>query len=336
MSFFESIYNAAKIKDLDTLREILTYESSIDEFEKNQFFSSPAGKLAREGDLESAYFLIYHFGARVDFVHHALLSEHIKNEGKSSEVIINAMADLESKFGLDKLFKGHCINESIFSKNSREQSAHIDLWTSNLAEESDQLYHPDINSLARISNKKHHIHAAICAGDMKFLKKREAALRYQADFEIRAYYLAQSGHLNLLGHLYSESRRLPQNISRWLADPLLDYEAGLPSIRFGSPELALHSLSFISNQDFFTALVDDLILNCSNFSYNIEEVAEKARKINHIMTKESIDYLQALTKCNEAQISLPPLHSNRYIIYNTERHVKDTNKLEETINCRLM
>lgn len=269
MVFFQKIYDAAKAKHSLRLKILLQEGACIDEREERSWLS-PAGKLAREGDIKSAYFLINHFGASIEFVIYGFVKNGNKNEADA----------LAKKYSLDpesaqSLCMKHFPLDDFFKM--------LDNYSTKYA----RCAYPDGSGLYTRNN----FVAAIVSGNIEDAQQQPAL--FEKTIADLIQYAAFGGHLYFIEHLFTAGHALPTDMYIWLVSYNSGFPMGYPSVRFRTKELALHSLSFISNPDFFKAIVE-VFLNNDLIEYSIIEVAQKALRIHSIMNDQQLDYESAL------------------------------------------
>lgn len=303
MSFFQQICDAAKNKDEALLGQYFDEGACIDEREKSLSFTSPAGRLAIEGDINSATFLVNKFGASVEFVVDGLLKGGYEVEASA----------LMKQY---KITKGHCPSH-VYQKDGKFSESHCydTAVKTNKFEQKDQL------------------RAAVVTGDMDYVAELQNLYRRTVSEEDFINYAAHGGHLFLIEKMYSRSHKLTKDFAYWLNHNHAWHPIGYQTSRFMNAELALHSLSFISNQRFLRAIVDKLILHSSTMTYNIEEIVEKSRKIHYIMETEKTDYVNALQQCDSKIVTLEPLkNSSRFLRFFEHSHSVHVKTNEEGRN----
>jgi hypothetical protein len=110
VDFFDKIYLAAKAKDAETIKAILT-KASIDIQRVGAFKYTPAGKLAAEGDFPSMNFLRIYFNASVRKIAYGLaLGKHVPLVEK---IIRRAPHHIERVFLLKNIVEGYADGEHI-------------------------------------------------------------------------------------------------------------------------------------------------------------------------------------------------------------------------------
>lgn len=275
MSYFKNIYNAAIKKDKESLKASLAKGACIDEREKNENFSTPAGRLAREGNIEAANWLINNFGANIEFVIEGYLkSDHAEEAKKLCD-------KYKIDFNVKKAGKMPVLADYDYTYVHVDQprKAHVD-----------------------------HLRAILAAGDMNF--SHHLANRFNKklrnDFIIQ--YAMHGGHLYYVEKLYSRSNKLPADFAQWLGvKPIARMPIGNTSCRFTTPELALHSLSFVNNSAFIDKIVQAVESTFKDgLPYDISSIAVKAKQINKLMKTYGFDYPAALD-------SVEPVKSNNNV-----------------------
>jgi len=114
-------------------------------------------------------------------------------------------------------------------------------------------------------------------GNIAHVRELEKRTRKQESQFIE--HAAHGGHLYLIEKMYSQHYLIPDTLAYWLgAVHHFWFPIGSPSARFINKELALHSLSFISNPSFFNYIVNIFINKSNTMDYDIIEVAHKAKK----------------------------------------------------------
>jgi len=296
MSYFNQIYLAAKNKDIAALNEIFSQGACIDIRENSAELNSPAGKLAREGDIVTAQFLVEHFGANPVYVVRGLL-------------------------------------DGGFKEQANEWAAQFDIGMQDLLFTQTEIQRAEIRRFAYPIDEMHRTsleptprHAANAGNiDLSSYKKQKDKTQYLE-------YAAHGGHIYFLEKAFNKDGKIPHLY--WLfAAQAPGGDVGHTTLRLHTEKLALHAFSFIDNPKFMTEILRKMIESRpSTFNYDIEPLMNKARKIHLIMKQEKIGYADALKVCDLRKIPLQPLVQRNFLFYHSEQHLHILGKNRWSIN----
>lgn len=298
MKYFQKIYQAAKERKSAELKALFKKGACVDTLSHvDSSFSSPAGLLAREGDLDSAEYLVNFFGANPIYVAQGLLLANNQQEA-------------------NKWMTEYDLNQELLYSDTINK---IRATTYKFAFETK--HKPDT-----ITTHDSNIEARVITGEFDLDAYNKLHMLHKSDYLNAA---AHGGHIYLCEAIFNDSKimhRLP-SLDALFNRAQYANDIGFPVYRLQSKKLALHAFSFIQSDKFLAALLEKIgkkehICFMSPFKYDVEKVMDKARKIRAIMQSDNVGYTEALSVCDKRNIKLPPLLQTSLPFYKKTTHIK--------------
>lgn len=290
MKFFQEIFTAAKSRDDKRLTNILKKGACIDTRHYDEFLCSPAGELARLGDIDSARYLVDFYGANPFLVIIGLLQGGNKQEATqwqnefevNSDYLVNHMRLI--KYVYEAAIKPNKCKDTFYSNNSDNDAPAI---TGDV----------DMKNYSKLS------------------------------FFNRKFYnnnLAHGGHIYLLEKIHKKYiiNNLPQLLELFQSESVSS-QIGTSVLRLQTPKLALHALSFVKDDKFLSAILKKLIKSGS-VDYDIEPVMDEARRIRKIMQTEKVGFSEAMLSERKSSLEVTPLLKRNYLLFRKTTHIRSS------------